>query len=214
MVQPGPPVLAALEAWMPKKVEIGNRFTVFAVDERDEEEEEIGEVKESDGTVVITIDSGAAKSVWPKRKKGVMRRSIVGRKPRLMAANGTEIAVYGEAMLDFEADGGGKGSMRFLDADVKKPLGAVSAMEDEGNTVCFRKKYGRFVENDETGKCIYFERKNNTYVMEVKAQKVHKKKTEEMDVNANDEADKDEEMAKEVEDGKEGEVVFRRRMLS
>ena len=87
-------------------------------------------------------------------------------------------------------------------------------MDDEGNTVCFRKKYGRFVENDETGKCIYFERKNNTYVMEVKAQKVHKKKTEEMDVNANDEADKDEEMAKEVEDGKEGEVVFRRRMLS
>ena len=56
--------------------------------------------------------------------------------------------------------------------------------------------------------------KNNTCVMEVKAQKVHKKKTEEMDVNANDEADKDEEMAKEVEDGKEGEVVFRRRMLS
>ena len=50
--------------------------------------------------------------------------------------------------------------------------------------------------------------------MEVKAQKVHKKKTEEMDVNANDEADKDEEMAKDVEDGKEGEVVFRRRMLS
>ena len=146
---------------MPKKVEIGNRFTVFAVDEGgdEEEEEDIGEVKESDGTVEITIDSGAAKSVWPKRKKGVMRKSIVGRKPRLMAANGTEIAVYGEAMLDFEADGGGKGSMRFLDADVKKPLGAVSAMEDEGNTVCFSKKYGRFVENDETGKRTYFERK-------------------------------------------------------
>ena len=52
-----------------------------------------------------------------------------------MAANGTEIAVYGEAVLEFEGEGGGEGSMLFLDADVKKPLGAVSAMEDEGNTV-------------------------------------------------------------------------------
>ena len=48
----------------------------------------------------------------------------------------------------------------------------------------------------------------------MKAQKVHKKKTEEMDVNVNDEMDKDEDMAKDVEDGKEGEVAFRRRMLS
>ena len=87
-------------------------------------------------------------------------------------------------------------------------------MEDEGNTVCFRKKYGRFVENDETGKCIYFERKNNTYVIKVKAQKAYKKKADGMDVYANDEADEDEEMAKDVEEGKDGAVVFRRRMLS
>ena len=48
---------------MPKKVEIGNRFTVFAADEGGGEEEDIGEVKEACGTVEITIDSGAAKSV-------------------------------------------------------------------------------------------------------------------------------------------------------
>jgi hypothetical protein len=199
---------------MPKKVEIGNRFNVFAVDESGDEEKDIDEVKEADGTVEITIDSGAAKSVWPKKKKGVTRRGIVGKKPRLMAANGTDIAVYGEAVLEFEGDGGGEGSMLLVDADVKKPLGAVSAMEDEGNTVCFSRKYGRFVENDETGKRIYFERKNNTYVMKAKAQKTNKKKTDGMDVYANDEADEDEEMTKEVEEGKDGAVVFRRRMLS
>ena len=137
-----------------------------------------------------------------------------GEETRLMAANGTEIAVYGEAVLEFEGDGGGKGSMLFLDADVKKPLGAVSAMEDKGDTVCFSRKYGRFVENDETGKRIYFERKNNTYVMKVKAQKTNKKKTDGVDVYANDEADEDEEMAKDVAEGKDGAVVFRRRMMS
>ena len=132
----------------------------------------------------------------------------------MMAANGTEIAVYGEAVLEFEGEGGGKGSLFAFSADVKKHLGAESAMEDEGDTVRFSRKYGRFAENDETGKRIYFERKNNTYVMKVKAQKTNKKKTDGMDVYANDEADEDEEMTKEVEEGKDGAVVFRRRMLS
>ena len=59
-----------------------------------EGEENIGEVGDADGTIEITIDSGAANSVWPKKKKkGVARRSIVGKKPRLMAANGTEIYI-------------------------------------------------------------------------------------------------------------------------
>ena len=50
--------------------------------------------------------------------------------------------------------------------------------------------------------------------MKVKAQKTNKKKTDGMDVYANDEADEDEEMAKEVEEGKDGAVVLRRLMLS
>jgi hypothetical protein len=49
--------------------------------------------------------------------------------------------------------------------------------------------------------------------MKVKAQKTNKKKTDGVDVYANDEADEDEEMANDVEEGKDGEVVFRRRML-
>jgi hypothetical protein len=72
----GPPrsrALPTLEAWMPKKVELGNRFEIFGIGEADEEIDEIGEVIEDEEEVEITIDSGAAKSVWPRKKKGVRR---------------------------------------------------------------------------------------------------------------------------------------------
>ena len=90
------------------------------------------------------------------------RRNVVGKKLRLMAANGTEITVYGEATLGFVGDGGGEGSMQFSDADVEKPLGAGSAMEDE--------KYWRFMENDGQGN-VFTSRENNTYVMKLMAHK-------------------------------------------
>ena len=49
----------------------------------------------------VTVDSGAARIVWPRRKKGVLRRKL-DKKPKLAAANGTKIEVYGEAVLEFE----------------------------------------------------------------------------------------------------------------
>ena len=52
---------------MLKKVELGNRFEIFGIGEADKEDDEIGEVVEDEEEVVITIDSGAAKSVWPRR---------------------------------------------------------------------------------------------------------------------------------------------------
>ena len=43
--------------------------------------------------------------------------------------------------------------MKFLDADVRKPLGAVSAIVDQGNTVVFSK--GRsYIKSDTTGETI------------------------------------------------------------
>ena len=126
--------------------------------------EEVNEVEEMNEVVEITVDSVAARSVWPKKKKGVQRKAINGRKPRLAAANGTNIDVQGEALFEFDMKGR-KCGMKFLDADVKKPLVAVSAMEDEGNTVVFSKKWGSYVENDETGERIPLERRGGTYVM-------------------------------------------------
>ena len=44
--------------------------------------------------------------------------------------------------------------MRFLDRDVRKHLAAVSAMNDEGNTVVFSRKWGTYIESDVTGEQI------------------------------------------------------------
>ena len=87
------------------------------------------------------MDSGAAKSVWPRRKKGVLRRKL-DKKPKLAAASGTKIEVYGQALLELEENGKQCG-MGFLDSDVKKPLAAVSAVNDEGNTVVFSSRMTR-----------------------------------------------------------------------
>ena len=68
-------------------------------------------------------------------ERGVNRRKLAN-VPKLVAANGTDIAVAGEATLNFEVSGRAA-KMKFLDADVKRPLGAVCEMVDEGNTVVF-----------------------------------------------------------------------------
>ena len=219
-----------LDARMPKKTEVAvkNKFQVFQVEaEGDEDEKEIGAIRaeEEDGTVRVTVDSGAAKSVWPRKKKGVLRRKLAN-KPRLAAANGTKIEVYGEAVLVFEKDGR-KCGMRFLDSDVRKPLAAVSAMNDEGNTVVFSKEWGSYVENDDTGERIKMERVGDTFEMVLKTKKLQEgmqrevkwaedggRKFAGMEVDANEEEKGDEEMAEEVGDGKEAMVVFRRRVLS
>ena len=156
-----------MDAWMPRKVEVQNRFAVLSVEE--EEDEAVDMVGNSededrkDDLVEVTVDSGASRSVWPRRKGGVQRKKIA-EKPKLVAANGTEITVDGEAVLEFRKHGGKKCALKFLDADVKKPLAAVSAMVDAGNTVVFSKK-GSYIEENSTGERIKLVRKGNTYVM-------------------------------------------------
>ena len=205
---PGLPTNRTMSAFMPKRTEVENSFKIFQVD-AEEDEEEIGgidgeEMEDVSEVVEITVDSGASRSVWPRKKKGVTRTKMWGKKPKLQAANGTTIEVEGEAMLEFEM-GGKKCGMKFLDADVKKPLGAVSAMEDEGNTVVFSKKWGSYVENDATGERIPMVRKGGVYVMVLQAvdgkgNKVKKMKDEDnVDVDG---------LSDQGED-----VVFRRRML-
>ena len=123
------PMQRTLDAWMPRRsgVTVKNKFgelQVGAVD--DNEEKDIAAVNDeaNDGVVRATVDSGAARSVWPRRKKGVPRRKL-DKKPKLAAATGTKIEVQAEAFLEFEENGKQCG-IRFLDTDVKKPLAAVS----------------------------------------------------------------------------------------
>ena len=59
--------------------------------------------------------------------------------------------------------------MNFLDADVRRPLGAVSAIVDGGNTVVFSAR-GSVIVNDATGERIPLVRKGGVYVMAVEVE--------------------------------------------
>ncbi len=85
--------------------------------------------------VEVTVDSGAARSVWPMKKGGVKRSKLM-KQVKLAASNGSDIQVKGEAELAFEQKGK-RCTLKFLDADVKRPLASVSAIVDQGNRVMF-----------------------------------------------------------------------------
>ena len=78
--------------------------------------------------------------------------------------------------------------MKFLDADVQKPLVSVVAIVDEGNTVV-SKKEGPHIENDFTKERIPMARKNGVYMLELDVDTgsgVKRKKSLEMSVDAID----------------------------
>ena len=141
----GGPSEMKLADFMPRRIELRNRFGMLKEEEDDEDSEEeiVGVVtdgvdQESAAEVVeVTVDSGASRSVWPRKMKGVVRTKGTT-KVKLAAANGTPIQVDGEAALHFK-QGKRQCAMRFLDADVRRPLGSVSAMVDGGNKVVFAK---------------------------------------------------------------------------
>ena len=161
--------------------------------------------------VEVTVDSGASQSVWPRKMKGVKR--YYEKPPKLVAANGTSIPVHGRAVLGFQR-GNIKGEMKFWDADVQKPLGAVSAMVDEGNTVVFSRNKS-FIKNDRTGEEIEIKRKGGTFVIELnredKPALKKEQRKEKMEIGGMEE-DQDKELERMVRERYgDGEVVFRRR---
>ena len=163
------PMGRSLEAFMPKKVELRNSFGIFEVN--NDEGEEIGNVGIEDdaddfvgGVIEVTVESGASKSVAPRGMKGLQRKNTCKEAlPKLHAANGTNIQVDSEAVVEFEKDGK-KCGMKFLEADVRKPLGSVAAIVDEGNVCVFRKS-GGYIQNEATGMKIEMIRKGGTFVM-------------------------------------------------
>ena len=61
--------------------------------------------------------------------------------------------------------------MRFLDADVRRPLRAVCAIVDGGNTVVFSAAGSKIV-NDSTGDEIHLARKGGVYVMTLEVDEI------------------------------------------
>ena len=99
------------------------------------EEWEINEVSKKDGDE-ITVDSGAARNVWPKERKEGGKIKPAEKAGKLVAANGTDIPITGEKVVKFMNDGR-RCAMNFLVTTVRKPLAAVSSIVDEGNVVVF-----------------------------------------------------------------------------
>ena len=153
-----------------KRVNRRNRFLALTAAESDDDEE-VNAIETVQKVVEITVDSGAAKSVWPSRKKGV-ERTKSKKAVKLAAANGSPIRVEGDARLEFIRDGM-KCSMKFLDADDKRPLASVSAIVDEGNVVVFG-QHESFIENVSTGQRIPMCRRNGVFVMRLDTQPCEK----------------------------------------
>ena len=82
---------------------------------------------------------------------------------RLVAANGSPIRVEGDARLEFVPDGQ-KCNMKFLDADVKRPLSSVTAIVDEDNVVVFVQQ-DSYIENTSTGQMIPMRRRKGVFVV-------------------------------------------------
>ena len=72
------------------QVETTRFLALTAIDSEDDEE--VNAVEAVLEIVEITVDSGAAKSVWPSRKKGV-ERTMSTRTVKLAAANGSPVRV-------------------------------------------------------------------------------------------------------------------------
>ena len=101
--------------------------------------------------VEITVDSGAGQERLAESKERC-RENEIEEGGELSAANGSPIRVEGDARLELVRDGM-KCSVKFLDADVKRPLAPVSSIVDEGNVVVFG-QHESFIENVSAGQRI------------------------------------------------------------
>ena len=124
----------------------------------------------SAGKGKITIGSGAGESVMPKEMlpneelvEGLAKKSGV----RYVAANGSKMDNYGEKRVRFrQGEDEVLNSIVFQSTDVRKPLAAVSKINDKNNKVVFDKD-GSYILNKKTGRRIELLEERGTFVMEV-----------------------------------------------
>ena len=120
----------------------------------------------------ITVDSGAADSVFPaKWIRRTLVRPSAGSKSGLhyVAASGNRLANLGEFMLNFVCRDGTKAGITFQVADVNKPLASVSHLTDEGYRVVFDKFNGKdisFIQHKATKQIIKLQRERGVYLID------------------------------------------------
>ena len=130
----------------PPGLTLHNKYKDLEEDElEDEQEEQCGElylcpVEVSPKRGKITVDSGAAESVWPDGLlPEVETRPSAGSKKGVnyIAANGSRMPNMGEKKVKFKTKDGINSNITFQATKVKKLLAAVSRITEKGNWVCF-----------------------------------------------------------------------------
>ena len=124
----------------------------------------------------ITVDSGAADNVMPRRllrgKASRVRPSEASIKGVCyVAADDGRIPNEGEADLPFETLEGNKHNWTFQIAEVNKVLASVSSLVDTGNRVIFDKDEESgadisFIVNKKTGASTKLRRERNVWVLD------------------------------------------------
>ena len=121
----------------------------------------------------ITVDSGAAESVWPadmvcEDEELEQKDGMIG----FVAANGAQMTNYGKKVARFvnvgESADDSEKAMGFHVTDVRKPLAAVSRIVDKGNRVVFGPKpEDNYIMNIKTGRKMYMKRERGVFVLDV-----------------------------------------------
>ena len=81
----------------------------------------------------IVVDSAADESCWPQGQGDAYEVKPSRRRILLRAANGSEMAHYGEKRITIRGSDGEPLGLRFQVTDVRKPLLAVSDVNKKGN---------------------------------------------------------------------------------
>ena len=119
----------------PPGLQITNRFQALV----EEDEPNICPVEKHNFSGKITVDSGAAESVWPEDlMPEVQTKPSIGSQTGVtyIAANGNKMPNLGEKKVHFRTKDGLNSSILFQVTKVKKPLAAVSKITEKGNWVC------------------------------------------------------------------------------
>ena len=120
----------------PPVLHISNRFQAL----NDEDELNICPVEKHWTGGKITVDSGAAESVWPEGlMPEIQTKPSVGSQTGVtyVAANGNRMPNLGEKKVHFKTKDGLNFSITFQVTKVKKPLAAVSKITQKGNWIRF-----------------------------------------------------------------------------
>ena len=149
----------------PPGLQLSNRFRALS----DEDEPNICPVEKQSAGGRITVDSGAAESVWPEDlMPEVQTKPSIGSQTGVtyIAANGNKMPNLGEKKVHFKTKDGLNSSIVFQVTKVKKPLAVVSKITEKGNWVCFGPNEA-YIQNVATGKRTELELHNGTYSLDV-----------------------------------------------